>query len=207
MPPQHKPLELTLLARTLEGLRALTPEREHDTAALRPMRPSQAEVRDADLAVWSLFAGLGPLGALPTAPRLVRTFAALVLGTWGLTVFGDDTELLLSELATNAVAAATGPNGQPRYDDSGNLHLLWARLLSDRKRLRLEIWDTVPEEIGVPVQRHAATTDESGRGLELLDALSATWGWEPVPGRAAKKVWAELLTTPAPPNEETVRID
>jgi hypothetical protein len=156
-----------------------------------------AEVRYADQTGWPLFAGLGPLGALPTTPRLIRSFGSLVLGSWGLAAFADDTALLLSELTTNAVAAATAPGGRPRYDDSGNLHLLWARLLSDRTRLRLEIWDTIPDEIGVPVQRHAATTDESGRGLELLDALSARWGWEPVPGRAAKKVWAELVKPPA----------
>jgi hypothetical protein len=192
LPPQHKPVELTLLARTLDGLKALSTERGPGPAADQPRGTPQAEVREAGLAVWPLFAGLGPLGALPTAPRLVRSFAALVLGTWGLAAFGDDTELLLSELATNAVAAATGPDGRPRYDDSGGLHLLWARLLSDRQRLRLEVWDTIREEMGVPVQRQAGPDDESGRGLELLEMLSAAWGWEPVPGRAAKKVWAEL---------------
>ena len=194
LPPQHKPLDIMLLARTLDGLRALSTERGHDAPAHQPLGSPQAAVREADLDVWPLFAGLGPLGALPTAPRLVRSFAALVLSVWGLAAFGDDTELLLSELATNAVAAATGPAGRPRYDGSGGLHLLWARLLSDRKRLRLEVWDTVPEDIGVPVQRQATPDDESGRGLELLDLLSATWGWEPVPGLAAKKVWAELHT-------------
>ena len=141
---------------------------------------------------WPLSASLGPLGALPTAPRVVRSFSKAVLGTWGLTAFAGDAELLMSELASNAVAAATRPDGRPRYDDSGSLYLLWARLLSDRTRLRIELWDTVPEELGVPVRRHAQATDESGRGLELLDALSAAWGWEPMPGRAAKKVWAEL---------------
>ncbi|HUN37507.1 MAG TPA: ATP-binding protein [Trebonia sp.] len=155
-----------------------------------PARPSG--LSDADLNVWPLFAGLGPLGALPTAPRLVRSFGALVLGGWGLTGFRDDTELLLSELATNSVAAATSPDGRPRYHDSGHLHLLWARLLSDRQRLRLEIWDTVPTELGVPVRRKAEATDESGRGLELIDMLSATWGWELAGGGAVKRVWAEL---------------
>ena len=151
----------------------------------------QAESRDAGLSAWPLSAGIGPLGALPTVPRVVRSFSTAVLGTWGLTAFADDAALLMSELATNAVAAATGLDGRPRYDDSGGLHLLWAGLLSDRTRLRLEVWDTVPVGLGVPVQRRAGATDESGRGLELLDALSAVWGWEPVPGRAAKKVWAE----------------
>jgi len=161
-----------------------------------------AESRDAGLAGWPLSASIGPLGALPTAPRVVRSFSKAVLGTWGLTAFTADAELLMSELATNAVAVATGPDGRPRYDDSGSLYLLWANLLSDRARLRIELWDTVPEELGIPVQRHARATDESGRGLELLDALSAAWGWEPVPGRAAKKVWAELSQ---PPEEEPAR--
>ncbi|MCW2933933.1 MAG: hypothetical protein JWM19_4895 [Actinomycetia bacterium] len=69
---------------------------------------------DVDLAVWLLFAGLGPLGALPTAPRLARAFSRLVLGSWGLDALQDDTELLMSELTTNAVAAATRPGDQPR---------------------------------------------------------------------------------------------
>ena len=192
MPPQHKPLDITLLGRVAAGLAALSPEGGHDRAVPRPEGIPSAEARDSyphagNLAVWPLFAGLGPLGALPTAPRLVRSFAALVLGIWGLTIFQDDTELVMSELATNAVAAATGPDGRPRYDGSGGLHLLWARLLSDRERLRLEVWDTVPEEMGVPVQRQAQETDESGRGLELLDALSSTWGWSPCQGAPPRR--------------------
>jgi hypothetical protein len=187
LPAQHKPLDITLLARVADGLKGQNPEGEHDPAVLRSDGSPAAEVRDTDFragnqAVWPLFAGLGPLAAVPTAPRLVRCFATLVLGIWGLSSFGDDTELLLSELATNAVAAATGPDGQPRHDDFGRLHLLWAGLLSDRKHLRLEVWDNVPERLGVPVQRQAQATDESGRGLELLDMLSAAWGWEAVPG-------------------------
>lgn len=202
MTPQHEPLELAVLGRVLDGLKRLSTEHGRDEPAPWPTGMPGVESRDVDLAVWPLFAGLGPLGALSTVPRVVRSFSKVVLGIWDLTAFTGDTELLMSELATNAVAAATGPDGRPRYDDSGSLHLLWARLLSDRTRLRIELWDTVPEELGVPVKRQADTTDESGRGLELIDALSATWGWEPVPGRAVKKVWAEL---PKPADEEAAR--
>ncbi|HEX4830922.1 MAG TPA: ATP-binding protein [Trebonia sp.] len=191
---RHEPQDRVVLARVLGGLKAL-PSRPAPDAALPRRQAGPPAGVHADLAVWPLFAGLGPLGALPTAPRLVRAFSRLVLGAWGLTAFSDDAELLMSELATNAVAAATGPDGRPRYDHSGSLHLLWARLLSDRSCLRLEVWDTVPLELGAPAQREAEATDESGRGLELLDALSISWGWGPVPGRAAKQVWAEL---PAP---------
>ena len=47
---------------------------------------------------WPLFAGLGPLGALPTVPRLARTFCVMVLGGWGLDSLAEDCELLASEL-------------------------------------------------------------------------------------------------------------
>src|SRR5207237_196049 len=56
--------------------------------------------------------GLGPLGALPTAPRLVRGFTAVVLGGWKLAELAEDAELIVSELCSNVVRAATGPDGQ-----------------------------------------------------------------------------------------------
>jgi hypothetical protein len=35
-------------------------------------------------------------------------------------------------------------------------------------------------------------TAESGRGLQMVDALSDVWGWSPVTGRG-KAVWAILF--------------
>jgi hypothetical protein len=141
---------------------------------------------------WPLFSGLGPLGALPTAPRLTRTFAVMVLGGWGMEAMAEAGELIVSELATNVVRAASGPDGHPRYDDLGRLPVLWVRLMSDRARLRIEVWDTLPAVRGTPVVRRAAPDEESGRGLDLVAAISLDWGWEPVPGRQAKRVWAVL---------------
>lgn len=151
---------------------------------------------------WPLAAGLGPLGALPTAPRLARSFTVLVLGGWRLAELAEDAELIASELCSNVVRAASGPDGRPRYDDDGRLPLLWLRLLSDGTCLRIEAWDTVAAEAGVPAPRRAAADDESGRGLELVSALSVDWGWEflpghdrprpGLPGHAVKRVWALL---------------
>lgn len=141
---------------------------------------------------WPLFAGLGPLGALPTVPRLARSFSSVVLGEWGLESLAEDCELVVSELSGNVVRAATGPGGHPRYDEQGKLPLLWLHLQSDRAHVRVEIWDTVPLDYGVPVLRLAATTDETGRGLELVAALSSDWGWDHLPAREAKRVWAIL---------------
>ncbi len=141
---------------------------------------------------WPLFAGLGPLGALGTVPRLARSFCQMVVNGWDLAELADDCELVASELTGNVVRAATGRDGNPGYDECGRLPVLWLRLLSDRARVRLEVWDTVPLERGVPLLRHAADDDESGRGLDLVDAISDDWGWDHLPAHSAKCVWALL---------------
>jgi hypothetical protein len=141
---------------------------------------------------WPLFAGLGPLGALPTAPRLARMFTGLVLAGWGLAELADDCELIISELASNVVRAATGPDGCPRYSPRGRLPVLWIRLLSDHAQLRAEVWDDLPAELGTPQPRHATQDDENGRGLDLVADLSLDWGWDHIPAHDAKRVWALL---------------
>ena len=80
---------------------------------------------------WPLFSGLGPLGALPTVPRLARTYTALVLGGWGLGGVVDDSQAVVSELAANAVHAATGEDGGPAYSGDGRLPVVWVRLMTD----------------------------------------------------------------------------
>jgi len=144
------------------------------------------------LADWLLSSDLGPLGALPTAPSLSRGFVHVTLSDWGLDGLADVTELLVSELSTNVVRAATGPDGTPRYSDDDQLPLLWIRLLSDGSRLMIEVWDTVPTALGAPVARRPEPEEESGRGLEIIETLAEDWGWETVPGWPGKKVWATL---------------
>ena len=148
------------------------------------------------MADWPLTSDLGPLGALPTAPRLARGFASVVLNSWGLDGLVDVTELLISELSTNVVQAAANPDGTLRYDDDGQPPLLWIRLLSDQSRLLIEVWDTLPAVFGAPVARHPDPDEESGRGLEIIENLAEDWGWETVPGWSGKKVWAILKVVP-----------
>ena len=102
------------------------------------------------------------------------------------------TELLVSELSTNVVRAAMNPDGSLRYDADGKLPLLWIRLLSDRSRLLIEVWDTLPTAFGAPVTRHPDPDEESGRGLEIIETLAEDWSWETVSGWTGKKVWAVL---------------
>jgi hypothetical protein len=144
---------------------------------------------------WPLFSALGPLGALPSAPGVAREFTMVVLGGWDMARVPDlaDVSLLIvSEFSTNVVQAGTGGDGRPVYQADGRLSELWLRLMSDRARLRIEIWDNLPRSAGVPVLRHPAGEEEHGRGLALVSRLSRDWGWDPVPGLQAKAVWALL---------------
>ena len=159
--------------------------------AARPAPAGGGERRPAGRG-WPLFSSLGPLGALPTAPGLARAFTAMVLGGWGMSGLADAGQLVVSEFAANVVQAATAGDGTPVYKNDARLTELWLRLSSDRAVVRVEVWDNLPPSAGVPVLRQADPDAESGRGLELVGALSLEWGWHPVPGLPAKSVWAVL---------------
>nr|WP_202551327.1 SpoIIE family protein phosphatase [Streptomyces sp. SID8352] len=112
---------------------------------------------------------------LPREPRSVgraREYAREKLLAWGLEPLVDTTELLVSELVTNAL----------RYGE-GEIRL---RLLLDRT-LVCEVWDA---GLVQPRRRRARDTDEGGRGLQLVGLLSAAWGSRRTP--RGKTVWFEL---------------
>ncbi|WP_431607888.1 ATP-binding protein [Streptomyces griseocarneus] len=112
---------------------------------------------------------------LPPEPRSVaraRELARDQLESWGMTDLVDTTELLVSELVTNAL----------RYGE-GEIRL---RLLLDRT-LVCEVWDGGHVQ---PRRRRARDTDEGGRGLQLVGLLSAAWGSRRIPH--GKTVWFEL---------------
>jgi anti-sigma regulatory factor (Ser/Thr protein kinase) len=110
----------------------------------------------------------------------------------------EDCELVVSELVANVVQGATSIDGRARREEGGRLPLLWVRLLSDGVRLRAEVWDNLPPAAGFPEPRRPASSEESGRGLGIVRALSLDWGWDTgrLPGRPhvrnAKRVWALL---------------
>lgn len=111
---------------------------------------------------------------LPADPALVsdvRAAAVRRLSQWGLEESAFATELLLSELVTNAVRYGTGP--------------IQVRLIHGRT-LICEVYDTSNT---APRLRQAATTDEGGRGLFLVAQLAETWGTRYTTD--GKVIWAE----------------
>jgi anti-sigma regulatory factor (Ser/Thr protein kinase) len=136
---------------------------------------------------WPLSAHL-PLGALATAVPCARGYTRVILDEWNLASLADPAELIVSELVTNSVQATADKDGRPRYGETG-LPVVHLRLASDRARVLVEVWDSVP---GVPAARRAGPDEEGGRGLALVEAMSERWGCTTVPGWSGKVVWAEL---------------
>ncbi|MEV6029277.1 SpoIIE family protein phosphatase [Streptomyces sp. NPDC052036] len=111
---------------------------------------------------------------LPEDPRAAgqaREFVREQLAAWGLDDLATTTELLASELMGNVIRHARGP--------------IRLRLLRSRS-LTCEVYDG---SLSTPRIRHAAYTDEGGRGLQLVAALSRRWGARYL--RDGKCIWTE----------------
>ncbi|MFD4503012.1 SpoIIE family protein phosphatase [Streptomyces sp. NPDC058457] len=111
---------------------------------------------------------------LPDDPRAAGRARELVrdqLSRWGLDDLSMTTELLVSELVGNVIRHARGP--------------MRLRLLRSRS-LTCEVYDG---SLSTPRIRHATYTDEGGRGLQLVAALSRRWGARYLSD--AKCIWTE----------------
>ena len=86
---------------------------------------------------------------------------------------------MTSEIVTNAVRASQRLRTR-------ELPVIQLHVLSDRTSIVIHVWDANGE---MPVLRYAAPEDESGRGLEIIDALAADWSIYR-DARAGKVVWA-----------------
>lgn len=111
---------------------------------------------------------------LPAEPSVVGRARDLVLGRlrdWDLSEHAFSTELIISELITNAIRYAGGPVG--------------VRLIRDEV-LICEVSD--PSETQ-PHLRRARPTDEGGRGLFLVAQLAHRWGSRYT--ATGKTIWTE----------------
>jgi anti-sigma regulatory factor (Ser/Thr protein kinase) len=111
---------------------------------------------------------------LPSDPAVVSTARSLVtrqLTSWDMSEAAFTTELIASELVTNAIRYAKPPM---------QLRLIRSHVLT------CEVSDGSSTS---PRLRHARTTDEGGRGLLLVARCSERWGTRYTEG--GKTVWVE----------------
>ncbi|MCU1354254.1 MAG: response regulator receiver [Acidimicrobiales bacterium] len=114
------------------------------------------------------------LPAALSSGRVARRFVSTTLARWQAEAVADVALLLTSELVTNAVLHARSS--------------VELRIERTSEVLRFEVADVGP---GAPTMRQPELEDQSGRGLQLVDAMSRCWGV--TAARHGKSVWFELI--------------
>ncbi|MER7688087.1 SpoIIE family protein phosphatase [Streptomyces sp. NPDC097610] len=143
-------------------LQVLLPQHPKDDVALLLAR---TRTLDSDeVAVWDLPAD-------PAEVATARQYAIEQLARWGLDDVAFVTELVVSELVTNAIRYGGAP--------------IQLRLIRDRT-LICEVSDASSTS---PHLRRARTFDEGGRGLLLVAQLTDRWGTRTT--GTGKTIWAE----------------
>jgi anti-sigma regulatory factor (Ser/Thr protein kinase) len=144
-------------------LKAVLPDRPADDVALLIARTNA--LNDDRVATWDLPAD-------PAVVASARRQVAMRLRGWGLNDAAFITELVASELITNAIRYAQSP--------------IQLRLIRDRTL----ICEVSEGSSTAPHLRQARALDEGGRGLLLVSQLTQRWGSRQTP--QGKTIWAEL---------------
>jgi anti-sigma regulatory factor (Ser/Thr protein kinase) len=132
---------------------------------------------------WSRREGL-ELDGHPSVVSRARKRIRDTLREWGLSDLADDVIMIGSELMANAVQSTRAEDGSEP---------VWLWLLASSTAVAVLVFDATT---GVPRSGEAASDDESGRGLMIVDALSAQWGWDfPSLPHGGKVVWALIQIT------------
>ncbi|MEU0332860.1 SpoIIE family protein phosphatase [Streptomyces sp. NPDC006193] len=143
-------------------VRTLLPDRPRDDVAFLVVRTRG--VPGDRVASWDV-------PSAPAAVAQVRGDVMAQLGRWDLGDIAFTTELIVSELVTNAIRHAHGP--------------VTLRLIHDRS-LICEVTDGSNTS---PRLRRAHSSDEGGRGLFLVAQLATRWGTRYTPH--GKTIWTE----------------
>jgi hypothetical protein len=127
------------------------------------------------------------LSARPEEARTARYFVRELLTCWGLEALADDAEMIIDELVVNAVLHGTRA-GLIRANPGTGRTVLRLCMLRRVGEVMLAVIDPASQ---TPMPRQPDWGGESGRGLQIVAALSHVWGWSPIAGHG-KAVWAVL---------------
>lgn len=129
--------------------------------------------------------GISATFVLPPRAQSVhsaRSFAAGALAGWQMFELLDGMELVVSELATNALRHGLTLTG-PQDREIIRLSLI--------RRGSLVACAVTDPGSAVPVVRDPAPFEPGGLGLHIVESLSVRWGWNALSPRG-KVVWAVL---------------
>src|ERR1035437_10086155 len=130
------------------------------------------------------------LSARPEEARTARLFVREMLTCWGLEALTDDAEMIIDEVVVKAVlhVSRAALNPTTRTHPRTGLTVLGPCSISGVGEVILAVGDPGNE---TPMPRRPDWGGESGRGLQIVGALSHVWGWSPIAGHG-KAVWAVL---------------
>ncbi|MEW2755582.1 SpoIIE family protein phosphatase [Streptomyces sp. NPDC048399] len=151
-------------------IQTMLPAQPSDDVALLLARTQSLD--SGQVATWDLPSD-------PVAVADARSEVSQRLSDWGLDEITFTTELIVSELVTNAIRYGAPPV---------QLRLIRGTAL---------ICEVSDSSSTAPHMRRARMFDEGGRGLMMVAQLAERWGTRHLPG--GKTIWAEITT----PNEPT----
>lgn len=133
------------------------------------------------------------LPAEPAAAGRAREFARHTLGLWNLADYGDDAELVVSELVANAVKITALTTAEPDQTAMEAQRVIGVQLRFAGFDLYVEVWDRGDGAPAIPEQTRDA---EAGRGLFIVESISKHWGSHGS-AEGGKVTWAELHVSKA----------
>ncbi len=129
----------------------------------------------------------------PSCAAAARRLVADALDAWGLGRFDDDAAVCTSELAANAILHSRSTFTVAVHPIAGGV--------------RIDVQDDRPDllPVAVPDELDPLEIGTTGRGLKLVAALGARWGYFTT--HVAKTVWVELADWAQPgPAEPVVQL-
>jgi hypothetical protein len=155
------------------------------------------------------FAAAGPpgiavraVGTEPESPRAAREFTRDTLQRWDMCALFQDTAMVVSELVTNALFhSVQGGRGAPGGGRGSGHDAAGAQSAPGLPggQVELTLWHRTSHLVCAvtdpsadpPVLGSPDPGAEAGRGLQVVQALAASWGWAML-GFHRKVVWAAL---------------
>jgi anti-sigma regulatory factor (Ser/Thr protein kinase) len=111
------------------------------------------------------------LPSIPESVRMARFHIRAALSFLKLDEYANEAEIITSELVTNAIQHV-------RRHGAETVGVTLAGTWNP-ETVTVVVSDSSPEG---PVMPEASADSERGRGLQIVEALSAHWGWHPEDG-------------------------
>jgi hypothetical protein len=150
-----------------------------------PVSPDSTSIR------WACFPGIAtrPPGVAASRVSAARDFTIATLRRWEVAGRCEDIVIVVSELLTNALRHALPHAGGTRSGPPVRLGLLQPG--------QCVVCAVADPSRTAPVPRRPDEVSETGRGLQVIAALSDQWGYT-TPDDMGKISWALFSTWPVP---------